>query len=118
MGPEGSRVITRPKLINPENEKNYRILKPISEPTSPTVRDIASVPQPTFSSTVSLDNQSLEKLSSMLSKMTPSPVTSVNIGGGGGGSQVALSSERDGIYEGRRRRKPLHIWDTTNPSTY
>lgn len=118
MGPEGARTITRPKLINPENERNYRILKPISEPTSPTVKDIASVPQPTFSKTVSLDNESLEKLSTMLSNM-PTPATpSINIGGGGSGSQVTLSSDRDGIYEGRRRRKPLHIWDTTNPSTY
>ena len=118
IGPEGTRTITRPKLINPENEKNYRMLKPISEPTSPTVQDIASIPQPTFSSTVSLDNQSLEKLSAMLANM-PTPATpAINIGGGGGGSQVNLSSERDGIYEDRRRRKPLHIWDTTNPSTY
>lgn len=112
-------VVNKPRLINPENENNYRMLNPISDTTSPTVRDIASVSQPVFSSMVSLDNQSLEKLSLMLANMpSPASTSSISIGSGGGGSPIVLSSSRDEIYETRRRRKPLHMSETTNPSTY
>ena len=115
-----TRTEKRPKLTDLEGKEVKRYsLSPIPSttppPAGPTLKEISPLvaPVPTF---ISLDDDSIERLSTSMRESNGDSSISINSEDGGGGGGGSSGSSRDQIHEHRTRIKPAHYWNVLSPA--